>query len=61
MDLPRGQVDQFLESIEPELSIRYLHFLIDERGEQGVQFHNHLGLLLISLTEKYEQRNEKGE
>jgi hypothetical protein len=61
VELPRARVDQFLESFDPELCIRYLHHLIDDRGEQNVQFHNRLGLLLISVTANYEKKGRDGE
>lgn len=53
-------MDQFLESIDSELSIRYLRYLIEERDEEGVQLHNRLGSLMISVSRKYEIQGEKG-
>jgi len=53
VELSHPQVCHFLESIDSELCIRYLHYLINEREEPGVHFHNHLGLLLISVTRNY--------
>ena len=61
VELPSARVVQFLESFDSELCIRYLHYVIDDRGEQTVQLHNHLGILLITVTTKYEKQGKEGE
>ncbi|CAG7849163.1 SubName: Full=Related to Vam6/Vps39-like protein involved in vacuolar morphogenesis {ECO:0000313/EMBL:CCA68795.1} [Serendipita indica DSM 11827] len=46
-DLPRDDVANFLEDIDPRLSIRYVEYLIDERKESSGDFHDRLGELYL--------------
>lgn len=46
-DLPREEVADFLEDIDPHLSIQYIEYLIGERKEMRNHFHERLGELYL--------------
>jgi hypothetical protein len=46
-ELPREEVADFLEDVDPHLSIRYIEHLIKERKETGVEFHDRLAELYL--------------
>ena len=46
-ELPRQDVADFLEEIDPNLSIQYIEYLIDERKETGDMFHDQLAELYL--------------
>jgi hypothetical protein len=46
-ELPRQDVADFLEEIDPNLSIQYIEYLIDERKETGNVFHDQLAELYL--------------
>ena len=46
-ELPRDDVANFLEDVDPILSIRYVEYLIEERKESSGDFHDRLGELYL--------------
>ena len=50
MQLPRGQVADFLVGISPMLCIGFLEHLIDETGEVDAAFHDRLADLYLKGT-----------
>jgi Vam6/Vps39-like protein vacuolar protein sorting-associated protein 39 len=46
-ELPREEVADFLEEVDPHMSIRYVEYLINERKETGVEFHDRLAELYL--------------
>jgi hypothetical protein len=46
-ELPRQDVADFLEEIDPNLSIQYIEYLIDERKETGDVLHDQLAELYL--------------
>ncbi|KAF8501265.1 vacuolar sorting protein 39 domain 1-domain-containing protein [Gautieria morchelliformis] len=49
-ELPRKDVADFLEGIDPFLCIRYLEYLIDDRGETSSMFHERLAETYLHLS-----------
>ncbi|EMD34098.1 hypothetical protein CERSUDRAFT_141580 [Gelatoporia subvermispora B] len=49
-ELPRQQVVEYLEKIEPGIGARYLEHLIQERGEEAPLFHDWLAELYLRMT-----------
>ncbi|KAJ7086162.1 hypothetical protein B0H15DRAFT_987519 [Mycena belliarum] len=60
VELPRPAVADYLESIDPQLCVRYLEFLIEERGEESSVFHDRLAELYLKITLSAKKRNDKG-
>ncbi|KAL0955078.1 hypothetical protein HGRIS_003995 [Hohenbuehelia grisea] len=50
VELPRPAVADFLETIDPQVCIRYLEYLIEEREEDLPEFHDRLAELYLSTT-----------
>ena len=50
MELPRQEVADYLESIDPQICARYLEYLIAERNETGAIFHDRLAELYLKMT-----------
>ncbi|KAJ3995861.1 hypothetical protein F5050DRAFT_1764139 [Lentinula boryana] len=50
VDLPRNQVADYLEKISPLLCTKYLEYLIQERDEVSVDFHDRLAELYARIT-----------
>ncbi|CAK5269220.1 unnamed protein product [Mycena citricolor] len=59
VELPRSSVADYLEGIDPQLCIRYLEFLIQERQEESTLFHDRLAELYLKTTLSARKRNEK--
>jgi hypothetical protein len=59
--LPRQEVADFLEGLDPALSSRFLEFLIEERNEISQSFHNRLAELYLSMTLSAKKRGDEGE
>jgi Vam6/Vps39-like protein vacuolar protein sorting-associated protein 39 len=57
-ELPREPVADFLESIDPQICARFLEYLIQEREEQSMVFHDRLAELYLSMTLAAKKRNE---
>lgn len=49
-ELPRHEVADFLEEIDPDLSIQYIEYLIDERKETSEDFHDQLAELYLQYA-----------
>ncbi|KAG7444850.1 uncharacterized protein BT62DRAFT_970791 [Guyanagaster necrorhizus] len=50
VELPRTEVADYLEGIEPSLCAKYLEYLIEERKEESTDFHDRLAELYLSMT-----------
>ncbi|KAG2348015.1 hypothetical protein BDR05DRAFT_980946 [Suillus weaverae] len=50
VELPRTQVTDYLEKIDPTISTRYIEYLIDEKGEESPAFHDRLTELYLNMT-----------
>ncbi|KAI0073891.1 hypothetical protein K474DRAFT_1626886 [Panus rudis PR-1116 ss-1] len=61
VELPRHQVADYLEMIDPALCARYIEFLIAERGEESEMYHDRLAELYLRMTIAAKKRgdNEK--
>ncbi|KJA16870.1 hypothetical protein HYPSUDRAFT_46906 [Hypholoma sublateritium FD-334 SS-4] len=59
VELPRKAVADYLEDINPNLSARYLEFLISERQEETPAFHDRLAELYLSTTISAKRRGEE--
>ncbi|KAK7032798.1 rab guanyl-nucleotide exchange factor [Favolaschia claudopus] len=59
VELPRPEVADYLESIDPLLGIRYLEFLIEERQEESTAFHDRLAESYLKITLSCKKRNDK--
>lgn len=51
----------YLEDIDPYLCVRYLEYLIQERGETSTTFHERLAELYLSLSRAEETRGDNCE
>jgi len=59
VELERGPVADYLESIDPSLCAKYLEFLIAERGDETQGYHDRLAELYLSLTLSAKERNDE--
>ncbi|KAG1771130.1 rab guanyl-nucleotide exchange factor [Suillus placidus] len=50
VELPRTQVTDYLEKIDPTISTRYIEYLVDEKGEESPAFHDRLTELYLNMT-----------
>ncbi|KAF9236310.1 hypothetical protein BU15DRAFT_89236 [Melanogaster broomeanus] len=50
VELPRGPVTDYLERIDPQIASQYLEYLIEEKEEQSVSFHDRLAELYLGIT-----------
>jgi hypothetical protein len=60
VELPRTQVTDYLEKIDPAISTRYIEYLIDEKGEESPAFHERLAELYLNMTLSARKRGEEG-
>ncbi|TFY63425.1 hypothetical protein EVG20_g6316 [Dentipellis fragilis] len=60
VELPRQSVTNFLESVDPKISARYLEYLIEERNEGSYQFHDRLAELYLKMTIDSKKRHDEG-
>jgi len=58
VDLPRQQVADYLEGIDLALCARYLEYLIEEREEDPVDFHDRLAELYVRMTLTAKKRGD---
>ncbi|KAA1467551.1 hypothetical protein DENSPDRAFT_832639 [Dentipellis sp. KUC8613] len=59
VELPRQSVTNFLESVDPKISARYLVYLIEERNEGSYQFHDRLAELYLKMTIDGKKRHDE--
>ncbi|KAI6042930.1 vacuolar sorting protein 39 domain 1-domain-containing protein [Pisolithus marmoratus] len=59
VELPRPQVVDYLEKIDPHISARYIEYLIEEKHEDGGMFHDRLAELYLSITISAKKRGDK--
>jgi hypothetical protein len=50
VELPRPKVADFLETIDPRICARFIEYLIEEKGEDSVGFHNRLAELYLKMA-----------
>ncbi|KAH7913588.1 hypothetical protein BJ138DRAFT_1177962 [Hygrophoropsis aurantiaca] len=50
VELPRASVTDYLEKFDPEMSIRYLEYIIEEKEEHSSTFHDRLAELYLKMT-----------
>jgi len=50
VELPRPKVADFLETIDPRICARFIEYLIEEKGENSVAFHNRLAELYLKMA-----------
>ena len=50
VELPRPKVADFLETIDPRICTRFIEYLIEEKGEDSVAFHNRLAELYLKMA-----------
>ncbi|KAG0694684.1 vacuolar sorting protein 39 domain 1-domain-containing protein [Suillus ampliporus] len=59
VELPRTQVTDYLEKIDPTISARYIEYLIDEKGEESPAFHDRLAELYLNMTLSARKRGDE--
>ncbi|KAJ3775239.1 hypothetical protein FB446DRAFT_417887 [Lentinula raphanica] len=59
VDLPRNHVADYLEKISPSLCAKYLEYLIQEREEISVDFHDRLAELYAKITLDARKRKDE--
>ncbi|KAG2060873.1 hypothetical protein BDR06DRAFT_947416 [Suillus hirtellus] len=59
VELPRTQVTDYLENIDPSISTRYIEYLIDEKGEESAAFHDRLVELYLNMTLSARKRGDE--
>ncbi|KAF9468180.1 vacuolar sorting protein 39 domain 1-domain-containing protein [Collybia nuda] len=60
VELPREDVANYLEEINPKICARYLEYLIEDRHEDLPSFHDRLAELYLSMTLTAKKRNDEG-
>ena len=50
VELPRPKVADFLETIDQRICARFIEYLIEEKGEHSVAFHNRLAELYLKMA-----------
>lgn len=50
VELPRGQVVDYLEKLDPQVSARYIEYLIQEKQEDDAVFHDRLAELYLGIA-----------
>lgn len=60
IELPRQPVADYLEMIDPSICVRYVEFLIAERGEESPAFHDRLAELYLRMTVNTKKRTDEG-
>jgi hypothetical protein len=50
VQLPRPKVADFLETIDPRICARFIEYLIEEKGEGSIAFHNRLAELYLKMA-----------
>ncbi|KAH9481762.1 Vacuolar morphogenesis protein 6 [Psilocybe cubensis] len=59
VDLPRKDVANYLEKIDPKLCLKYLEYIIEERQEESPVFHDRLAELYLSTTIAAKKRGDE--
>jgi Vam6/Vps39-like protein vacuolar protein sorting-associated protein 39 len=60
VELPPQHVANFLESVNRELCVRYLEFLIEERHEESNIYHDRLAELCLKMTVNAKKAGDEG-
>ena len=60
-ELPRSRVTDFLEELDLDLCARYLEYLISERDETSVVFHDRLAELYLEMAINAKHKDDKGD
>lgn len=58
VELPRSHVVDYLEKIDPQISARYIEYLIEEKHEDGGMLHDRLAELYLSITISAKKRGD---
>ncbi|THV01026.1 hypothetical protein K435DRAFT_718392 [Dendrothele bispora CBS 962.96] len=58
VDLPRWEVADYLDGIDPKLCARYIEYLIEEREEDSMEFHDRLAELYVKMTLTAKKRGD---
>lgn len=61
VELPRGPVTDYLEKTDPQIASQYLEYLINEREETSVGFHDRLTELYLGITMNARKRGDESE
>lgn len=61
VELPRNDVANFLEDIDPFVCVRYLEYLIDDRGETSWIFHERLAEAYLHLSRAQKKLGNSGD
>ncbi|KAF8841813.1 hypothetical protein BDN67DRAFT_900734 [Paxillus ammoniavirescens] len=59
VELPRGPVTDYLEKIDPQIASQYLEYLVNEREETIVSFHDRLTELYLGITMNARKRGDE--
>ncbi|KAH7925859.1 hypothetical protein BV22DRAFT_1064252 [Leucogyrophana mollusca] len=59
VELPHAPVADYLEKIDPQISARYLEYLIEEKEEHGSIFHDRLAELYLKMTLTAKKRKDE--
>ena len=60
VELPRGQVVDYLEKFDPQVSVRYIEYLIQEKQEDDAVFHDRLAELYLGIAVNAKKRGDEG-
>jgi len=60
VELPRGQVVDYLEKLNPQVSARYIEYLIQEKQEDDAVFHDRLAELYLGIAMNAKKRGDEG-
>lgn len=58
VELPRGQVVDYLEKLDPQISARYIEYLIQEKQEDDGVFHDRLAELYLGIAISAKKRGD---
>ncbi|KAG6333670.1 hypothetical protein ID866_5413 [Astraeus odoratus] len=58
VELPRGQVVDYLEKIDPHISARYIEYLIEEKHEEEGIFHDRLAEMYLNIATGAKKRGD---
>ncbi|KIM67190.1 hypothetical protein SCLCIDRAFT_1210690 [Scleroderma citrinum Foug A] len=59
VELPRGQVVDYLEKLDPQVSARYIEYLIQEKQEDDAVFHDRLAELYLGIAVNAKKRGDE--
>ena len=61
VELPRNEVADYLEDMNPNLCALYLEYLIEEREEDSQEFHDRIAELYAKMTIASRKRGDESE